>query len=250
MTTDSYRVVTSDQDAAVRSLHTEIVGPAWPAFMFHDPVAQGLNDCYEKLPQFQFALFDRSDKAVAIGNSIPLRWDGAVEDLPDEGWDWALTQGLEDFRGGVSPNILCALQIVVPDQFKGLRISGEAVRGMKANGAAHGLKGMIAPVRPNRKSSYPLTPIDRYIGWKTDDGLPFDPWMRVHARQGARIVKPCHQAMKITGTIAEWEKWTGLRLLESGRFVIPGALVPVEVDIEADKATYVEPNVWMYHPEC
>ena len=71
--------------------------------------------------------------------------------------------------------------------------------------------------------------------------------MRVHARLGARIVKPCHEAMKITGTVADWEKWTGLRFPQSGRYVVPGALEPVNVNIEADRGTYVEPNVWMYH---
>ena len=53
--------------------------------------------------------------------------------------------------------------------------------------------------------------------------------------------------MTITGTIAEWEEWTGLRFFESGRYVIPGALVPVEMDVQGDLGTYVEPIVWVVH---
>ena len=34
---------------------------------------------------------------------------------------------------------------------------------------------------------------------------------------------------------------------ESGRYVVPGALEPIEVDRERDVGLYVEPNVWMRH---
>ena len=44
--------------------------------MLHDPVAQGLGDCYKKLPQYQFALIDDAagGTVVAMANSIPLSW--------------------------------------------------------------------------------------------------------------------------------------------------------------------------------
>jgi hypothetical protein len=248
MSSDTYRIVTGDQGKDLLALSREIIPPAWPEFMLHDLTAQRLVDCYQKLPQFQFILEDGAGRTVAMANSIPLRWDGAIDDLPEEGWDWALTKGLDDLASGRRPNLLCALQIVVPAEFKGRGLSSRAVRAMTANGAAHGLDTMVAPVRPNRKSDYPLTSIDRYIGWKTDNGLPYDPWMRVHARLGARIVRVCHRAMRITGTVAEWEKWTGLHFPESGPYVVPGALVPVEMDVENDFGTYIEPNVWMHHP--
>ena len=54
--------------------------------------------------------------------------------------------------------------------------------------------------------------------------------------------------MVITGTVSEWEGWTGMRLPESGDYVVPGALVPVAIDVERDVGTYTEPNVWMSHP--
>ena len=51
----------------------------------------------------------------------------------------------------------------------------------------------------------------------------------------------------VEGTVAELEEWTGLALLESGSYVVPGALVPVEIDRERDHGAYREPNVWMRH---
>jgi hypothetical protein len=53
--------------------------------------------------------------------------------------------------------------------------------------------------------------------------------------------------MRITGPIADWEEWTGMRLSETGPYVVPGALVPVQLDVEHDLGVYEEPNVWMVH---
>ena len=118
---------------------------------------------------------------------------------------------------------------------------------MRAIGQSKGFKYLVAPVRPNQKSKYPLISIDDYIKWTNDEGLPFDAWLRVHARVGARIIKPCHEAMTIRGTRAEWEEWTGMKFPQSGQYVIPGALNPMEMNIEKDEGIYIEPNVWMVH---
>jgi hypothetical protein len=64
---------------------------------------------------------------------------------------------------------------------------------------------------------------------------------------GARIIKPCHEAMIISGTRADWEGWTGLKFPQSGTYYIPGALNPMEMNVEKDEGVYVEPNVWMVH---
>ena len=58
--------------------------------------------------------------------------------------------------------------------------------------------------------------MDVYARWTTPEGLPFDPWLRVHARAGARIVKVCPESMIIPGTVAEWEEWTEMRFPASG----------------------------------
>jgi hypothetical protein len=69
----------------------------------------------------------------------------------------------------------------------------------------------------------------------------------VHARAGARLVGICSESMIIPGTVAEWQEWTGLCFPESGHYAVSGALQPVEIDVEADRGVYAEPNVWMHH---
>jgi hypothetical protein len=118
---------------------------------------------------------------------------------------------------------------------------------MRSVGQSRRHARLIAPVRPSRKADYPLSDIDRYINWTDDGMLPFDPWLRVHARVGAKTVKVCHRSMTIRGTVAEWRAWTGRPYPESGKYVVSGALNPIDIDLIADQGIYVEPNVWMVH---
>ena len=246
---EEYKIVTAKDDRDLVSRATEGIDNEWPEFMLHDPVADYLSDCYEKLPDYQFVLIETGrEKPLALGNSIPLAWNGELSSLPDDGWDWALLKGMEDLRNGRKPSILCALQVVVFGNNRGKGISSQAVHAMKQIGRSAGLKGMIAPVRPNQKSNYPLTPIEKYITWTDENGRPFDPWLRVHYKLGAQIVKPCRSAMRISGTVAEWESWTEMSFPDSGQYIVSGALVPVAIDKQSDKGSYIEPHVWMYHP--
>jgi len=179
---------------------------------------------------------------VARARSIPIRWDGAVEGLP-AGIDGAIERGFE--QDGA--DVLCALLIVVSPKAQRRGLSRLALEAMIAIAREHDLDGVGAPVRPSWKERYPLTPIERYARWRRADGLPFDPWMRVHERLGATILKPEPQSLRITGTVAEWESWIELPLPESGEYVFSQGLAPVAVDREADFGRYWEPNVWMRH---
>jgi hypothetical protein len=86
-----------------------------------------------------------------------------------------------------------------------------------------------------------------YIGLTRTDGLPEDPWLRVHVRAGGRVVGVAPASMTMVGSLAEWRRWTGLPFDSTGDVVVPEALVPVHCDVEHDHAVYVEPNVWVRH---
>jgi hypothetical protein len=144
--------------------------------------------------------------------------------------------------------VLSALSVAVAPDWQGKGISREAVKAMRQLAVDRGLKALIAPVRPSLKPQYPLMPPDEYAHLTRPDGLPFDPWMRVHARLGARLIRVCPHAMLIEGTLEQWKTWTGVPFPVSGEYVVPGALMPVQVDCAAGRARYVEPNVWMVHP--
>jgi hypothetical protein len=118
---------------------------------------------------------------------------------------------------------------------------------MKLLARAAGLASLIAPVRPSLKAKYPLIPIDDYAMWRRDDGLFFDPWLRVHERIGASVLGVAHDSMRIPGSREDWETWTGLTFSTSGEYIVDDALAPIVFDEEADQGVYIEPNVWMLH---
>jgi GNAT superfamily N-acetyltransferase len=216
----------------------------WPAFMLEDPVAErcwGL--LYERFGGLQHFLVDEeTDEVVAEVNAVPVRVD--LEDLPDRGWDDVLERGTAAHE---EVNAVSAISIVIRPDRRGEGLSGLCVARMREAVAELGLPDLVAPVRPSWKARYPLVPIERYVSWTTGDGLPFDPWLRVHARAGATLVRPCRESMVIPGSVAQWETWAGMPFPESGEYVVPGALEPVSIDRERDRGLYVEPNVWMHH---
>jgi hypothetical protein len=106
---------------------------------------------------------------------------------------------------------------------------------------------VIAPLRPTLKHRYPLTSIEEYVQWTRDDGAPFDPWLRTHTRLGRRIIGTAPASQTMTGTVAEWERWTEMAFPSSGDYVIPDGPSTLHIDRQTDLGTYVEPNVWVQH---
>lgn len=227
--------------------HAPGLDGAWPEFMYHDTV---LNELFgrviEEFAEFQFyAWDDERNDVVGVGNAIPTAWDGDVASLPDGGVDAVVEARIVE--EAPAPTVLCALQILIAPDYRGQGLSSRMIERMAEIGRDHGLDTLIAPVRPNLKHRYPLVPMERYITWRRPDGTHLDPWLRTHERAGAPIVKVAPQSMRVPGTVAEWEEWAGMAFPETGSYVVPGALVPVEVDLERDEGLYVEPNVWMVH---
>jgi hypothetical protein len=222
------------------------IGDVWPEFLYHtDTTFNALwRRVWREFPDFQLVLYDEeTDTLAGRGQTIPFRWDGSWDDLPD-----GVGVVRRVFDAGGEPSALSALVAVVDPRYQGRGLSRLIIGGMTALAARHGLDPLVAPVRPTLKAQYPLTPIERYLAWRRADGEPFDPWLRVHARLGAEILGVCPGSLLVEGTVAEWEEWTDMDFPESGSYVVEGALVPVEILREEDIGRYVEPNVWMRHP--
>ncbi|MBX5473953.1 MAG: hypothetical protein IRZ20_02965 [Thermoleophilia bacterium] len=222
--------------------HPELRGTIpelWPEFLRHDPVVETFwPRLYEIYPDFQLWAVDRDvRKTVAYGCTLPVRWDGVPE---PRGVDWAMSNGTAG-----EPTALCSIVVGVLPEYRGIGLAAAIVRRMQSLAAAHGLEALIAPVRPSWKERYPLTAIERYLRWRRGDGLPYDPWLRMHERLGAELLEPAPRSFTVTGTREEWERWTGLTFPEDGDYVVPGALAVVR--FEAGRGVYVEPAVWMVH---
>ena len=221
---------------------------AYKPYMQHDAVAA---DCWDVLlghylSRYQTIATDEAGEVAGYGNSVPFHW-AEGDELPDDGWDAVLRDGAADSQGSRLANALSALSIAVAPQYRGSDLADQLLEAMKAAARENGLRALVAPVRPTRKPDYPLQSFEDYCAWRTPAGEPFDPWVRKHWRSGAAILKIAPRSMVIPGTIAQWQEWTGLRFPASGSYAFPGGLAPLAVDLEGDRAVYVEPNLWMQH---
>src|SRR5207244_11571762 len=135
---------------------------------------------------WRLLLVDEMGPTIAATHAVPLVWNGTVEDLPSSIAD-ILRRAKADHDAGRAANVLCALAAMVATRFRGKGMSAIAVRAMLDLARAHGLRALIAPVRPATKSQYPLAPMERYARWTNEDGLPFDPVLPVQARPGADL---------------------------------------------------------------
>jgi GNAT superfamily N-acetyltransferase len=219
---------------------------AWPAFLLKGDMPHW-HLIYETFAPFQLLLCDPDDTLLAHGHTVPLVWDGTLDDLP-ETIDGIIARAEQDRAAGRAPNTFSALAAVVAPEHQGQNLSRAILLEMKAQAQRHGCTSLIAPVRPTWKTRYPLTPMDRYQRWTRPDGAPFDPWLRVHWRMGAEFLKIAANTLTVEGTVAEWEQWTGMAFPDSGAYVVPGALQPVDIDREHDRGRAEDPGVWMRHP--
>jgi GNAT superfamily N-acetyltransferase len=224
---------------------------AWPEFMLWDPVASLYFD--HLVSDFsEYVLVatppDHPDHVIARGLSVPFAFDfGNRRELPAGGWDCVIRWAHADRAEGRAPNLVSALEITIRPGLQGSGLSAAMVQAMRENAGRLGFSTLVAPVRPNRKHLEPFVPMAGYIARLRPDGLPDDPWLRVHARLGAEIVGVCPTSMTVTGTLAQWREWTNLPFDTDGEIEVPGALAPVVVRTAYDHAVYVEPNVWVRH---
>ena len=218
---------------------------SWPEFMRHDPIG-GLfyGNVETRFPEYVLIAQNDEGAVVACAYSVPfVRGDDA---LPDNGWDFVIRNGLTTSLGGHEPDAISAVEIAVRPDLQGTGLSGQMLAAMRDNAARRGFAELVAPVRPNGKTDID-EPMSTYAFRVREDGLPVDPWLRVHVRAGGRIDKVAPRSMVIPGTLEEWREWTALPFDETGPVHVPRALAPVHCDVEHGVATYVEPNVWVVH---
>lgn len=220
---------------------------SWPEFMQHDPTGDLYYGHLEHVADYVLLATD-GDLPVAKGYSLPFAFGiPGRQELPDAGWDEVIRWAHSDRLAGREPTAAAALEIVILKEHQGRGLASVMVQALRENAFSLGHDVLYVPVRPSQKAAEPHTPMSEYAYRTRDDGLPHDPWLRVHVRAGGRIVKVCPTAMTIPGTLQQWRAWTGLPFDTDGPVVVDGALNPVLVSQAQDFGVYVEPNVWVEH---
>jgi GNAT superfamily N-acetyltransferase len=238
------------EDAPCAAGLWDLTAGGWPTFMLNDPTADlYYEDVESTYPEHVLLAYSPYAPEIPLARafSVPFHWDRPVEELPAGGWDWVVRQSCADRLHGRSVTMVSALEITIRPDHRGTGLSTLLLNKMRENVARLGFPDLVAPVRPNGKHRVPLMPMADYLRRVRPDGLPDDPWLRVHIRAGGRIIRIAPLSMVIPGTLAQWREWTGLAFDLAGQVIVPEALGPVECFPNEDRAVYVESNVWVHH---
>ncbi|WP_017556275.1 hypothetical protein [Nocardiopsis baichengensis] len=220
---------------------------AWPGFVLRSPVLAMSGWIFERHPEYQLALVDADDRVVARAEAVPFPWDGDPASLPGTGWDGALALAAGASFAGERAPAVCLLEAAVADGMRGRGLARRMLEEVRARMRGLGHRDMAGPLRPTGKEPGSGRDLAAYAARVRGDGLPEDPWLRLHVRLGARVAGVCPASMTVAGALAQWREWTGLPFTADGPVEVPGGLVPVVADTAADQAVYVEPNVWVHH---
>ncbi|GGU13887.1 MULTISPECIES: N-acetyltransferase [Streptomyces] len=222
----------------------------WPEFTLHDPVGWGyMARIVTELPEYVLVATDAEGEVVARAFSVPFQLQAeGRRALPARGWDQVMLWAFSDLRHGRTPDTVSAIEVCVDTGALGKGLSGRMLAAMRDNAERLGFTEVVAPVRPNGKHLEAAASIDEYaFRTREADGLPHDPWLRVHVRAGGTIERVAPASMTISGSLEEWRAWTGLPFDTDGPVEVAGALVPVHCEASRGYAVYVEPNVWVRH---
>lgn len=201
------------------------------------------NEC---LLNYRIVMTNKSGDVIASAKTLPYRVneDKLTEELPDDLLDLFL-EGIKQHQKEEDPNSIIVFSITVDNRYQGKGISSKMIKEIKNICKQDMFKNMLLPVRPTLKHKYPLTDMDSYQQWKNEENSLFDPWIRTHVKNGGKILRIAKGAQKFTGTVEDWQEWTGMIFPETGRYIIDGALSPLEIDISKDIGNLVEDNIWI-----
>jgi hypothetical protein len=225
----------------------------WPEFMLYGDMSD-VDDLFSIFDDYQFVYIDESEQVIAAGETIPFHWSGVTEEMP-ESMDSVMRNALairEAAAAKSAPdtqraNYLLAIAALVDESARGQGMSRTILLEMKELARRDGKLGVLAPVRPTFKSKHLELSMDEYASLRREDGQLYDPWLRTHERLDAKCLGVAPRAFSVIAPVANWQRWTGITFEHSGAHVIPGAIVPVEIDLESNTGTYIEPSVWYLH---
>ncbi len=224
----------------VNALHNE----SWPAYFEGNDATQNYWDrIYREYPELQLVLTDEQDCIVAAANAVPIYWDGKPETLHD-GWDSAVESA---FISEMTPNTLCVLAAVVDSGSQGEGLSYAALNAMKQLAVSEGFEEILIPVRPTMKKISQTMDLLDYCSQRDENGKASDPWLRVHENCGGTVIGYCEKSQLITGSIIQWQHWSGETFTDSGSYELDDTMQPLYIDLADDCGTYYDQAVWIQH---
>lgn len=220
---------------------------AFPAIIQSTDTGQKYWDRLESyFPDHQLYLIGPNEELIGFINTIPFQFNQELKQLPEEGWDWMLGKGIEDYENKLKHNYLGGLQVIVKQEYQGKGYSKVILNYAKSICAKFKYRNLVIPIRPTRKHEFPEITMASYMEM-TKEAKIYDPWIRTHLKNGASIIKVCENSMNVKRELDFWKPLIKKEIVESGNYLAHGALSPIRIDIKNNMGEYREPNIWIYY---
>jgi len=227
--------------------YRQAIETAFPAIISQSAV---IHQYWEKIEQYfpdhQIFLIDNAQQIIGFANTIPCYWDKPIDELPREGWDWMVKQGISNYEQHTAANMLGGLQIIITTKYLSKGYSKIIIQQLKKLKANQDYAHLAIPIRPIWKHKYPAMKMSDYLLMEAD-GKTYDPWIRTHLKSGAEIVNVCENSMNFKGDITFWKSMLHEEINASGLYTLPGALNQIQINIEENTGEYREENIWVYY---
>ncbi len=239
------RLYTLDQNYALKKEMDLLHYESWPRYFAGSMVLQVYwNKLYQVFPQYQIALLNEGSEVTAIGNAIPIFWDGTEEQLP-AGWDGTVQKGFSDYESGIAPNTLVMIAVAVNKKFRGMKLSKRLIDSFKAIAGDSGFEHLMVILRPIGKSSYKELSLKKYGELRNEKGEYMDKWLKLHVAEGSEVLKYEPDSQLVSGTREQWEEWTKQSIADSDELYLNHTLQKAEY--KGDEIHYYDPGIWLRH---
>lgn len=221
------------------------VSKAFPSVISESAVIKTNWPLLEKyFPEYQFFLISNEGDLIGFMNTVPFHFNKSEAELPEDGWDWMLSNGIEVFQNKQLPNFLGGLQVIVRSKYQNLGYSKIILKHAKQFLKTSALTKLLIPIRPTKKHEFPKMSMFDYLDLKQQNEV-YDPWIRTNLKSGAQIIKICEKSMTIKGDVEFWENLFNKRIETSGNYLLQGALSPISINVDKNFGQYIEPNIWI-----
>lgn len=242
---ENYWMYPYSQLPEIKDEMDRIHSDSWPEyFMAAEVFLEYWNRIMREFSSYQIVLMSESNEVTAVGNAIPIYWDGSLDGLP-KSWDSGVISAFEP--GTEPPNTLMVLAGVVDSKHQKHGLGSLIVQAFKVLARGHGLDKVLIPVRPTDKARHQEVTFDSWCAMRREDGMLQDNWLRIHERLGGFMLKTELKSQHITAKLSDWEQWANMKFQHSGEYNLKDTLQPVSIDVENGCGEYYDPCIWVEH---
>ena len=145
---------------------------------------------FDKIKLDWIMLIDEGNNLMSHGILCKIFWDGDTKNLPNDGWTGSTITAYKNNLEKIETNTMVGLFAHVSKKFRNQKLSGSLVDNMKKIAKKNKFK-LIIPLRPPSRyeKEYCNMEFEKFCNLKTEEGMPKDPWFRLHKKLNAKFLK-------------------------------------------------------------